>query len=325
MTVNILSDDFKLKCVLDEIIYLKYSERLCRAGYAYLTIPFKKESYDALKPPCRLLIEDMPYTVEKIKCSPTTIDVYARSIFHDFRHFVIGAPRKFTGKHADMVYTLASEVSFKGVDYRVYGITDTGDSQSDRVEWDTSYEDAITRLCQADNLYFRIIYDATSRELRFLIDKRVDRAVSNPLGYLTVSDKTEPFLDIEVTRDMSEYKTRIEFLYYINQAIGHQSIVFDKTPQNELPRTCSEIPPIVGNTHEEYQTLLNKRAEEVFEKHVKHHQIRVRIRGKGEYKVGQLCLFESTLLGETHRVVITKREHSYNRGREYEELTLEVI
>jgi hypothetical protein len=174
-------------------------------------------------------------------------------------------------------------------------------------------------------LYFRIIYDATSKELRFLIDKRVDRAVSNPLGYLTVSDKTEPFLDIEVTRDMSEYKTRIEFLYYINQAIGHQSIVFDKTPQNELPRTCSEIPPIVGNTHEEYQTLLNKRAEEVFEKHVKHHQIRVRIRGKGEYRVGQLCLFESTLLGETHRVVITKREHSYNRGREYEELTLEVI
>lgn len=325
MVVKVLSDDFKLREVLDKIIYLKYNERLCRAGYASITIPFDKTHYEALKPPSRLLIEDMPYTVERIRCTKSTIEIYARGIFHDFRHFAITEPRTLEGTGADIVCTLAGELSFNGADYKVYGITDTSLPIQKKLEWCTSYEGVITRLCIDNGLYFRIILDSDSKELRFLVDKQIDRSVQNSLGYSVISDRRTPFLDLEFTRDMSNYKTRIEFLYRINAIQSYSSIVYDKTPSNELKRTYSEAPQIIADTSEEVEALLEKRVGEIFERYRKTNELRVRISGKSTHRVGQICLFESEMLGESYKVAISKREYVLNRGEEYEELVLEVI
>lgn len=324
MTVKILSDDFKLRGVLDNIIFLRYSEGFNYAGRAFLIIPFDKSHYEALKPPSRLLIEDMPYTVEKIKCSEEQIEVSARGAFHDFGQFAISEPRILAGKPSEIVCALARDITFRGVEYGVYGISDSVEAQEERLEWCTSYERAISTVCAENGLYFRITLDGDSRELKFILDKSVDRSVENPLGYSVISDKRTPFLELERTCDMSSYKTRVELLYRLSAINGYRSVVFDKTPSNELKRTYTEIVNFTQETYEDMDGFLERRAEEILASHTKSNTLRVRILGKSTHRVGQICFFESEMLGESFVALIKDREYVLGQSEEYEELILEV-
>ena len=324
MTVKILSDDFKLRGVLDNIIFLRYSEGFNYAGSAYLVIPFDKSHYESLKPPSRLLIEDMPYTVEKIKSSGEQIEISARGVFHDFGQFAIAEPRIFVGKPSETVCALARDITFRGVGYGVYGITDSVEAQKEKLEWCTSYERAISSLCAENGLYFRMIFDGDSRELKFILDKSVDRSVENPLGYSVISDKRTPFIELEMIRDISSYKTRVELLYRLSSINGYRSVVFDKTPSDELKRTYTEIVNFTDVSYADIDGFLERRAEEILASHTKNNAVRVRILGKSAHRVGQICFFESERLGESFVALIKDREYVTGQGEEYEELILEV-
>ena len=66
MEVRVLTDYFELSAVLDEIIYLRYTECFSAAGELEMRIPFKTEHYKALKPPSRILIGTSLYTIQRV-------------------------------------------------------------------------------------------------------------------------------------------------------------------------------------------------------------------------------------------------------------------
>ena len=324
MTVKILSDDFKLSGMLDNIIFARYNEGAYYAGHAFLIIPFDKSHYEALKPPSRLLIEDMPYTVEKIRCIDDQIEISARGVFHDFSQFALTAPKTFAKKPSEMVCELANGVTFRGIQYGVYGIGDFSEPQKERVEWCTSYERAISALCAENDLCFRMTFDGESRELKFLLDNCVDRSIENPLGYSVISDKRTPFLELELIRDISSYKTRVELLFRISTINGYRSAVIDRTPSDEMARTYTEIVDFPAESFSDIDGYLERRCEALLAAHPKTNELRVRISGKSTHRAGQICYFESERLGESFKALIKDREYVMGQYEEYEELILEV-
>ncbi len=323
MQVRVLTDDFKLSAVLDKILYLKYSERFSDAGKLYMRLPLERDTYVLLKPPCRLLVGELLYTVERRKCSGDALEVYAKGIFDDFKHFDISEPRSILGKPSDIVYMLASEVSFNGVDYQVYGVSDTGEAVRESLAWCTSYKSTISRICHEAGLGFRIVFDGMERKIKFIVDKIFDKATANASAYTVISDRRESFVDFESDLDISNYKTRIAFAYRINAIDSYKSYIYDRTPEGELPRTYTENPHIIANTTEELFKFLDTRAEEIFKWRSRTRAFRVRLRSESKHILGNLCYLENTALGECAHAVLTEREVIFDGNEVYEELILE--
>lgn len=324
MQVRVLTDNFNLSAVLDKILYLKYTESFSEAGDIYMKIPFELEHYKKLKPPSRLLIGDLLYTVERLKCSNGEIEVYGNSIFDDFKHASITKPRTLEGKPSSMVYDLASEMSFNGVNYHVYGVSDIDDYIEEAIEWCTSYKSTISRICYEHDLGFRIVFDGMTRELKFIVNTIADKATASALRYTVISDKRDTFVDFESTVDISNYKTCIEFVYRINAIDDYDSIVYDKTPLDEIQRIHTESPHIIANTTAEFIKLLGTRVSEFFKSHRKIRGFKVRLRGEPKHIVGDLCYVENSALDECTYALLTTREVVFDGNEEYEELILEV-
>ncbi len=323
MQVRVLTDEFKLSAVLDKILYLKYSERFSDAGKLYMRLPLEKDIYALLTPPCRLLVGELLYTVERRKCSGNILEVYAKSIFDDLKHFDITEPRTIIGKPSEIVYTLASEVSFDGVDYGVYGVSDTEEAVKESLAWCTSYKSTISRICHEGGLGFRIVFDGMERKIKFIVNTIFDKATANASTYTVISDRRESFVDFESDLDISKYKTRIAFAYRINAIDSYSSYIYDRTPKGESPRTYTESPHIIANTTEELFRFLDARAEDIFKWRSRTRSFRVRLRNDPKHILGNLCYLENTAIGECAHVVLTAKEVIFDGNEEYEELILE--
>lgn len=308
MEIRTLSHDFKLTGVLDGVKYLKYSECFRDAGELFALFDFSRKSYELLKPPARILIDGLVYTVEKISCSEEEISVWAVGIFAELKEQYIAMPLELEGAPSYLLYQLAERVVFDGPSYAVYGIEGEDTRASLMFEWCTDYYSMITQLCYDYELGFRILYNDVKNELGFYITGISDRASDSATEYTVISDRRDTYTSLESVIDISKYKTKLEFIYRINSLDELESYVYDRTRADEQERGYVEYPRIVGASYEELAKEFDALARRRFKEYRKRRYFKARLRTNPKHQVGNLCYVESTLMGESAYALLTERE-----------------
>lgn len=324
MIVKALTHDFKLCAVIDTISTLSYTEDFQEAGELSMTLPFKKELYQILKPPCRLLIEDLIFNVDKIHASESEIRVHGSGIFKEFEQFYISMPEEQNASPAQILYSMASRASFEGISYGVYGLAVPDERVCEIYEWCRDLYGIMTQLCFDYDLGLRMVYDFNGGELRFHILDVRDRATNSATTYTTISDSRESYAQIESVCDISNYKSFVELIYKINSLDELVSYTFNRCPGDESPRRYIEYPHLLPAGDNELYSMFNTRANQIFKERRKKQYYRVTLLGEPLHRVGDLCYVESSALGEHEWALLTRREVSLIDAHRTEALILEV-
>jgi hypothetical protein len=324
MEVKLLNADFTLSAVIDTPRVLRYSECFYDSGSLYMEVGFEKSIYEKLKPPCRILVGDLIYNVERRWFVDDIIRVYGVGIFDEFKHKSILMGEELTARPSEILNHYAQKMVFEGVDYEVLSLQSDDERVYSGVEWCESLYDIITRLCFEYSIGFRIVYSFDLGKIRFHILDARDRA-SNEASELTfISDRMDTYTDIETDFDITNYKNKLELIWKINSLHEVKTFVFDRVPNGEAERTLTDYKHIVGQTETELRNLFYARARELFKTYRKKHQYKVKLRQDPKHRVGDICYVESTALGEKDYALLTVREVEITDTYATETLTLEV-
>ena len=324
MEVKILDMGFKLRGVIDTPRTLRYSECFYDAGKLYMELAFEKSLYESLKPPCRILVEDLVFNVERRWYVDGIIRVYGVGIFSEFKHQHVTQGIELTAKPSEILHDYAVKMTFEGVNYRVFSMQGEDERVYSGVEWCESLYDIISRICYEYALGFRIVYSFDTGELRFHILDARDRATHEASELTFISDRMDVYSDIETDIDLTNYKNKIELVWKINSLHEVQSFIFERVPVGEGQRAMVENPYIWAMTETELRALFYARARELFKLHRKKHQYRVRLMQDPKHRVGDICYVESVALGEKDYALLTEREIEITDTSRSETLILEV-
>ena len=324
MEIKLLTSDFKLIGIIDNPKSLTYTECFSDAGTLYMEVDFSRELYAILKPPCRILIEDLIFNVDKLWLQNGVIRVYASGIFAEFKQFYISMPEQQSGSAADILYSFASRASFDGISYKVFGIGSEDTRVCESYEWCSDLYTIINQLCYDYSLGFRIIYSFEAQELRFhLLDTR-DRATNQASVYTVISDRLGTYSGIESVDDVTNYKNTIELIYRINALGELVSLTYNRRPPNESVRGLAVYPFIMPKDETELYNMYATCAAKLFKDHRRKRYFNVTIAADAKYRVGDICFFESLELGERHYALLTERRVELVDTVPVETVTLEV-
>ena len=323
MEIKTLSPSFALTGVIDTATILSYSECFAEAGKLFISLPFTTEHYQLLKPPCRILVEDLIFNVDKIQATSEQIRVYGSGIFSELKQFYIASPEEQNGAPCDILYDFASRVSFEGISYAVYGIATKDERVHEGYEWCTDLCTIISQLCYDYDLGFRMSYSFDTRELGFHIFSVRDRATSEASTFTTICDGVGAFSKIESIYDVTNYKNYVELVYLLRAYDKVDSVVYNRCAEGESIRGYCEhfAYPFLSNTP---QAVCDARARQIFKAHRKRRQFRATLNGAPQHRIGDLCYVKSEALGEMAYALLTEREISVINGARQEVLILEV-
>ena len=324
MEIRVLGSDFKLRGIIDGALELRYSEKFREAGEFFAKIPFTKENYALLKPPSRILVEELLYTVERVSCTEDEIKVSAEGIFSEFKNIYVTEALEIEDSPTAILSQLARELGIQGVGYEVY----SSGLRDDRVVLAygccSDYYSIMSQLCQDYELGFRMLYNPLKNELGFYLMHVSDRASVYASGYTVISDERDSYTRIEAITDVSDYKNRIEFIYRLNLTGNLESVVYERSDIGEAQRGCVEHPRVLASTREELVKELNALAAKRFGELRKKRYFKVWLRDNINHSLGNLCAVEASRIGEYATALLTEREIEIKDTVRSEILLLEV-
>lgn len=322
MEIKILDGNFKLRGIIDSFTSLRYTECLREAGHLDMRIPFDSELYGLLKPPARLLIENLIFNAEVVRCEGEEILVSGVGIFDEFRHIYVCDPSFQSSTPTRFLSNLASKASFEGVKYVIYGQTEVVEQTVDLYSWCDSYASIMLKIFHDYSLGYRMLYDSQKQELGFYVTPLNDKAYDND-RLVIVSDEREDYELISASLDVKNYKNNIDLLQWYGSTGISYNQSFDRS-HGEPKRSLASLTSIPAFSEADIYSGFRSIASELFIKHSKKQEYRIRLSRELLVELGDIVFFECSRLKESLGAVIVEKETSYSDTGLKKILTLEV-
>lgn len=324
MDVKVLTYNFEIVCVIDDIKELEYTECFREAGSLSMRLDFRKEYYKALKTSNRILLGELIYNIQRVVYRDGEIFVYGVGIFDEFKNNSETLPQPYKMGCYDMIEYFASKMSFDGIDYEVRGLADYSQTESELYVWCTDYYSIITQLCFDYEVGFKIRYDEDKKQLQFIFMRIIDRASSSVPPRIVISDRRESYDSYESLTDASDYKNEFRLFQRYPYENEYAMITYSLNKQGETKRVISEFPNIVAISDEEMNAGLTSYLRELIKRCRKKRSIKVRALCDFECELGDKCYVENTLLEEIEYAVLVERITTVTGTHSSKTLVLEV-
>ena len=324
MDVKILNTEFFLIGVVDTYTYLRYTDDFRDAGELEMRLPFDASLYALLSSECALLVEDMLYTVKRIRVENNEIYAYALGFFAELREFYTSSPVLYEMSASSIILSLISALKFEEVTFKTYGITG---SETAIQEYDAcaSYYDVIKRIARENGVGFRFSYDPSTRELAFRVLSVTDRASPSVKELCVISDRRDSYLSLEAHTDIANYKNIVDIVYGYGTDGELLMYSLNRCSVYEKPRRIMDSAQSLIFTDERTRSIaLRTYAEKLLARHAKKDSFTVKLLCNPGARIGDLCYFESVALGRTEYCLTTAREVCFSDTCRTETLTLEV-